>query len=244
MSSLAAAALRRAVTVSGARSLSISGAFSPVPSRLFSTDAPRRRSGITGRRLVPQTVRRSILFSDSVIFVEVKQCLIYGRLYSPTAGGNRLGKNVLKTDIIHHLEKCELSLEDVKIDYNRGYYPMAALLKFPSKESFNKAARQTGRMYRLERATREVWEHKPSLDGKAVLLQGVPRNAQADDIERFLSGTNYEPPPFESFIRPGIPEPVRVVLVRFHTKTDATNAFIAKNRSFCLNNPVSMRVIQ
>ncbi|XP_047086661.1 uncharacterized protein LOC124698187 [Lolium rigidum] len=229
MSSLAAAALRRAVTASGARSLSISGAFSPASSRLFSADAAAAEAGSQG---------------DDSFLKPSDAGLIYGRLYSPTAGGNRLGKNVLKTDIIHHLDKCELSPEDVKIDYNRGYYPMAALLKFPSKESFNKAARQTGRMYRLERASRELWEQKPSLDGKAVLLQGVPRNAQADDIERFLSGTNYEPPPFESFIRPGIPEPIRVVLVRFRTKADATNAFIAKNRSFCLNNPVSMRVIQ
>jgi hypothetical protein len=33
-----------------------------------------------------------------------------------------------------------------------------------------------------------------------VLLQGVPRNALLEDIDRFLCGTNFEPP-FESFIR-------------------------------------------
>lgn len=44
--------------------------------------------------------------------------------------------------------------------------------------------------------------------------------------------------------RPGVPEPIRMVLVKFRTKTDAMNAFITKNRSFCLNNQVSMRVLQ
>lgn len=217
MSSLAAAALRRAVTASsGARSFSSPEAFSPLSSRLFSTDAP------PGAEAGSQDGDSILKPSD--------EGFAYGKFYIATAGGNRLGKNTLKIDIIHYLDKCELSPDDVKIDYHRGYYPMAALLKFPSKQSFGTALRQTtqGRMYRLEKVSREVWDHKPSLDGKAVLLQGVPRNAQADDIERFLSGTNYEPPPFESFIRPGIPEPIRVVLVRFRTKTDANNAFIAK----------------
>jgi hypothetical protein len=50
----------------------------------------------------------------------------YGRFYSVIPGGNNLGKDMLKTDIIHCLDKCELSLEDVKIDYNRGFYPMGA----------------------------------------------------------------------------------------------------------------------
>uniref|UniRef100_A0ACD5YMW2 Uncharacterized protein n=1 Tax=Avena sativa TaxID=4498 RepID=A0ACD5YMW2_AVESA len=189
MSSLAAAALRRAVTASGARSFSRSGAFSPASSRLFSTDAPGAEAGSQDHE--------SILEPSN-------EGLAYGRFYSPTAGGNRLGKNMLKTDIIHYLDKSELSPDDIKIDYNRGYYPMAALLKFPSKAAFATALRQSaqlGRMYRLEMVSREQWDHKQSLDGKAVLLQGVPRNAQVDDIERFLSGTNYEPPPFESFIR-------------------------------------------
>ncbi|CAM0872602.1 unnamed protein product [Alopecurus aequalis] len=234
MSSLAAAALRRAVTASGPRSLSISGAFFPVSSRLYSTDAPGAEAGSQGDSFY------NILSSD--------EGLVYGRLSTSSAGGPRLSKNLLKTDIVRYLDKCELSPDDVKIDYNRGYYPVAALLKFPSMESFTTASRQLiqggNRMYRIEKLSREDWDNLPSLDGKAALLQGVPRNAQADDIERFLSGTNYEPPPFESFIRPGIPEPIRVVLVRFRTKTDATNAFIAKNRSFCLNNPVSVRVLQ
>ncbi|KAM3229315.1 hypothetical protein ACQJBY_033124 [Aegilops geniculata] len=211
MSRFAAAALRGALTASGARSCSISVAFPLASSRLFSTDA----SGV---------VAGSQDDSSS------GEGHTYGRFYTNISGVGRLGKNMLKTDIIHYLDQCELSLDDVKIDYNKGFYPMGALLKFPSVESFEKAVRQTiqGRMYRLER----------------VLLQGVPRNAQVDDIERFLCGTNYEPPPFENFIRAGVPEPVRMVLVKFGSRTDATNAFIAKNKGFCLNNPVTVRVIQ
>ena len=227
MSRLAAAALRGALTASGARSCSISVAFPLASSRLFSTDAS---GAVAGSQ------------DDS----SSGEGHTYGRFYTNISGVGRLGKNMLKTDIIHYLDQCELSLDDVKIDYNKGFYPMGALLKFPSVESFEKAVRQTiqGRMYRLERVSPDEWEHKISLNGKAVLLQGVPRNAQVDDIERFLCGTNYEAPPFENSIRAGVPEPVRMVLVKFGSRTDATNAFIAKNKGFCLNNPVTMRVIQ
>ncbi|KAI4994030.1 uncharacterized protein LOC123448969 [Hordeum vulgare subsp. vulgare] len=227
MSRLAAAALRGALTASGARSYSTPVAFPLASSRLFSTDAS---GAVAGSQ------------DDS----SSGEGHTYGRFYTNISGVGRLGKNMLKTDIIHYLDQCELSLDDVKIDYNKGFYPMGALLKFPSVESFEAALRQTiqGRMYRLERVSPDVWEHKISLNGKAVLLQGVPRSAQADDIERFLCGTNYEPPPFENFVRAGVPEPVRMVLVKFGSRTDATNAFIAKNKGFCLNSPVTMRVIQ
>jgi hypothetical protein len=50
----------------------------------------------------------------------------YGRFFSAVPGGNNFSKDMLKTDIIHCLDKCELSLEDVKIDYNKRYYPMGA----------------------------------------------------------------------------------------------------------------------
>lgn len=233
MSRLAAAALRRAVTASGVSSSpsSRSAAFAPASSRLFSTDASGEAAAGS---------------QDDSFLKSSGEGLAYGRFYSVISGGNRIGKNMLKTDIIHYLDKCELSLDDVKIDYNRGYYPMGALLRFPSMASFNTAIRQTsqGRLYKLERMNRDEWDLKQSYDGKAILLQGVPRNAPPEDIERFLCGTNFEPPPFESFLRPGVPEPIRMVLVKFCTKTDATNAFITKNRSFCLNNPVSMRVLQ
>lgn len=218
------------MTASGVRSHSISAAAYPASARLFSTDASGVEAGSQ---------------DDSFPKASSEGLAYYGKFYSAISGGSRLGKNMLKTDIIHYLDKCELSLDDVKIDYNRGYYPMAALLKFPSIQAFNAALRQIsqGRLYRLERINRDEWDHKQSYDGKAVLLQGVPRNAQPDDIERFLCGTNFEPPPFENFIRPGDPEPIRMVLVKFRSKTDATNAFIAKNKGFCLNNAVTMRVI-
>ena len=52
--------------------------------------------------------------------------LAYGRFYSPTGMGNRLEKNMLKTDIIHQLDRCELSLDDVKMDYNRAFTPLGS----------------------------------------------------------------------------------------------------------------------
>ncbi|KAJ1297678.1 hypothetical protein BS78_01G395300 [Paspalum vaginatum] len=189
----------------------------------------------------------SYLWSIDMLILEKHPLgLAYGRFYSATVGGSRIDKNMLKTDIIHHLDRCGLSLDDVKIDYNKGYTPLGALLRFPSKAAFTTAIRQTNqnRLYRIDEISRDVWDLKESFDGKAVLLQGVPRNALLDDIERFLCGTNFESPPLENFLRPGVPEPIRMVVVKFHTKTDAMNAIITKNRSFCLNNQVSMRILQ
>ncbi|XP_052146160.1 uncharacterized protein LOC127765333 [Oryza glaberrima] len=238
MSRLAAAALRRATAASGIPSSSSrSSVLAPFAPRLFSTEA----SGET-----PAAGAAAQGSQDEPFFKPSDEGVAYGRFYSVIPGGSRLPKSMLKTDIIHHLDKSELSLDDVKIDYNRGYYPVGALLRFSSVPLFNTAVRQTreGRQYRLEMISREEFDLKQSYDGKAILLQGVPRNAVPEDIERFLCGTNVEPPPFESFLRPGVPDPIRVVLVKFRSRTDAANAFITKNRGFCLNNPVSMRVLQ
>uniref|UniRef100_A0A0D9VSN6 Uncharacterized protein n=1 Tax=Leersia perrieri TaxID=77586 RepID=A0A0D9VSN6_9ORYZ len=241
MSRFAAAALRRATATSGIPSSSSrSAAFSPFAPRLFSTEASGETASAGAGAGAAQGSQDKPLFKPS------DEGLAYGRFYSAIPGGNRLPKSMLKTDIIHHLDKCELSLDDVKIDYNRGYFPVGALLRFSSVPLYNTAVKQTreGRQYRLEMVSREEFDLKQSFDGKAILLQGVPRNAQPEDIERFLCGTNVEPPPFESFLRPGVPDPIRVVLVKFRSRTDANNAFIAKNRGFCLNNPVSMRILQ
>ncbi|KAF8718687.1 hypothetical protein HU200_024987 [Digitaria exilis] len=234
MSRLAAAALRRGVAASRGHTSSRLTSSMPASVRLFSADA----SG--------ETTATAADSQDDSFLESSNEGLAYGRFYGVIGGGNRLEKNMLKTDIIHHLDKCGLSLDDVKIDYNRGFFPLGALLRFPSKAAFTTAIRQANqnRLYRIEGISRDEWDLKQSYGGKAVLLQGVPRNALPEDIERFLCGTNFEPPPFESFLRPGVPEPIRMVLVKFRTKTDAMNAFITKNRSFCLNNQVSMRVLQ
>ncbi|KAK3151261.1 hypothetical protein QOZ80_3AG0243710 [Eleusine coracana subsp. coracana] len=237
MSRFAAAFLRRGVSASRDLYSSRLSSFAPAYPRLFSADASGEASAAASAAADSQ--------EDSFLKAS-DEGIAYGRFYSVIPGGNNLGKDMLKTDIIHVLDKCDLSLEDVKIDYNRGYYPMGALLRFPSKASFTTAVRQIRQnsLYRLDVISRDQWDLKQSFGGKALLLQGVPRNAVPEDIERFLCGVNFEPPPFESFLRPGVPEPIRVVLVKCPTKTDAMNAVVTKNRSFCLNSPVSVRVLQ
>nr|XP_010937755.1 uncharacterized protein LOC105057021 isoform X2 [Elaeis guineensis] len=150
--------------------------------------------------------------------------LVFGRLFG-------IGRNTLKTDVIHFFEECNLSTDDVKVEYNREYYPVGVLLQFPSQSSFDMAVKQTirkGRLYKIER----------------VLLQGIPRNALQEHVERFLHGCNYDPSTFQTFVRPGFPDPIRFALIHFPTQIDAMNAFCMKNRSFCLNNSITMRVLQ
>ncbi|CAL9764020.1 unnamed protein product [Musa acuminata subsp. burmannicoides] len=166
--------------------------------------------------------------------------LVFGKLTGT-------GRNALKTDVIHFFEGCNLSTTDIKVEYNKAYNPLGMLLQFSSRSSFDMAVRQTvrkGRLYKLEKVDRSHWDFTTSYDGKAVLLQGIPRNALQEDIERFLNGCNFDPSRFQTFVRQGFPDPIRVSLVHFPTRIDAMNAICWKNRSFCLNNPITMRVLQ
>jgi hypothetical protein len=123
MTRLAAAALRRATAASGIPSSSSrSSVLAPFAPRLFSTEA----SGET-----PAAGAAAQGSQDEPFFKPSDEGVAYGRFYSVIPGGSRLPKSMLKTDIIHHLDKSELSLDDVKIDYNRGYYPVGAYGSFP-----------------------------------------------------------------------------------------------------------------
>uniref|UniRef100_A0A0E0CYY4 cyanoalanine nitrilase n=1 Tax=Oryza meridionalis TaxID=40149 RepID=A0A0E0CYY4_9ORYZ len=162
MSRLAAAALRRAAAASGIPSSSSrSAALAPFAPRLFSTEASGETAAAGAAAQGSQ---------DEPFFKPSDEGVAYGRFYSVIPGGSRLPKSMLKTDIIHHLDKSELSLDDVKIDYNRGYYPVGALLRFSSVPLFNTAVRQTreGRQYRLEMISHEEFDLKKSYDGKAL----------------------------------------------------------------------------
>ncbi|KAJ6833358.1 uncharacterized protein M6B38_340330 [Iris pallida] len=174
-------------------------------------------------------------------FLHPPQGLVFGRVT-----GTGVGNNTMKSDIIHYFEGCNLSTADVKVEYNRAYNPVALMLQFPSQSSYDTALRQVirkGRLYKIEKVNRGQWDLATAYDGKAILLQGIPRNALPDDIERFLSGTNYDPN-FQPSIRLGPVDSIRFALVQFPTRTDAMNAFLTRNKSFCLNSPVIMRLLQ
>lgn len=174
-------------------------------------------------------------------FLNPPEGLVFGRVT-----GNGVGKNTTKSDIIHYFEGCNLSAGDVKVEYNRSYNPVALMLQFPSQSAYDTALRQVirkGRLYKIEKVNRTMWDFVAAYDGKAILLQGIPRNALPDDIERFLSGTNYDPN-FQPSIRLGAIDSIRFALVQFPTRPDAMNAFLTRNKSFCLNSPIIMRLLQ
>lgn len=62
--------------------------------------------------LMPKHQHHIIIYS----FNSFGSGLVYGRLTGTT-------KYTLKTDIVNLLEGCNLSLEDVKVDYYRSYMP-------------------------------------------------------------------------------------------------------------------------
>ncbi|XP_023544682.1 uncharacterized protein LOC111804194 [Cucurbita pepo subsp. pepo] len=178
--------------------------------------------------------------ADSFLDTSGATGLVYGKLYGIT-------RNVLKTDIVNLLEGCNLSLDDVKVEYNRSFTPTSMMMQFPSRKAYDNAFRvigRRGRMYRLERADRSQWDLLSPYNGKTVLLQGIPRNAALDDVERFLSGCDYDATSINMFFRASIPEPIRMATVLFPSPTQAMHAFLTKNRGFCLNNQILMRVLQ
>eukprot|EP00262_Sarcandra_glabra_P005290 TRINITY_DN1670_c1_g3_i1.p1 TRINITY_DN1670_c1_g3~~TRINITY_DN1670_c1_g3_i1.p1 ORF type:complete len:248 (-),score=16.15 TRINITY_DN1670_c1_g3_i1:265-1008(-) len=168
------------------------------------------------------------------------RCLIYGRLMG-------LGRHLLKTDVIQFFDGCELTKQDIKVDYNRIYSPVAMVLQFSSPTAFDLAQRQLnrkGRLYKLVKVDRGQWDPITSYDGKVALLQGIPRNALPEDVERFLCGCNFDASSLQIFVRQGLLDPMRMALVHFPTQIEAMNAVRMRNRSFCLNNPIMMRVLQ
>ncbi|KAH1249446.1 hypothetical protein GmHk_05G012792 [Glycine max] len=267
--------------------------------------------------------------------------------------GNLLGvrKHALKTDIINFLEGCNLTLEDVKMDYDRSYslvstswadptqpYPILCskaqpshaaqhrmqpshatksntphpaatphaecspaattprsprttqqrqasahdptaatstgrrpregdvaptlhlherrrtlwrkLLQFPSRDSFDNAVRvilRKGRLYKLDRVNRHIWDQVKPYDGKTILIQGMPRAGTYEDIGRILSGFEFDSSSVNVFLRPGGvagADPIKLATVRFNSRTQAMNAYIAKNGTFCQNNRIWIQVIQ
>lgn len=163
---------------------------------------------------------------------------VYGRLTG-------ISKNTLKTDIVHLLEGCGLTLEDVKVEHNRMYYPTAMMVHFSSSQTYNHANREInkkGRLYKLERVGQAQWDHLRPHDGKTVLLQGIPREAIPADVERFLSGCEYDASSIQLSFRTQSPD--KFATVRFPSQTQAMNCFITKNKGFCMNNQVLVRVLQ
>ncbi|PWA58404.1 hypothetical protein CTI12_AA400400 [Artemisia annua] len=59
-----------------------------------------------------------------------------------------------------------------------------------------------------------------------LVLQGIPPNANLEDIERFLAGCEYDPSNIRQFSRQGPSGPTRMVLVRFISPTAAMTAMI------------------
>ncbi|KAK9079282.1 hypothetical protein SSX86_000953 [Deinandra increscens subsp. villosa] len=193
--------------------------------RLFSTES------------APPTSQSS---ATKPLFETPSAGLVYGKLSGIT-------KNTLRSDVLSLLEDCNLSNDDLKVDYDQSYSPTGMMLQFSSRSAYDAALRavtRKGRLYRLERVDRSNWDPIQPYGGKYVLLQGIPTNASFEDLERFLAGCEYDISNTRLFSRQGPSGPTRMALVRFFSPTAAMSAMIMKNRSFCFNNQISMHVLQ
>ncbi|KAK6231516.1 hypothetical protein QUC31_011211 [Theobroma cacao] len=157
-------------------------------------------------------------------------------------------KHTMKSDIMSLLEGCNLTADDIKVHYSRSFFPLGMMLRFSSPAAFSNAARtirRFDRLYRLEKVEASDWDIVRPYNGKTVLLLGIPRNALVEDVERFLSGCDYDPSSIQMVTvpKPGTPVPFRFTTVRFPSQIQAMNACISKNRNVCLNNQLSVRVL-
>ncbi|VFQ61371.1 unnamed protein product [Cuscuta campestris] len=168
---------------------------------------------------------------------------VYGRI-------NLIGRFASKTDIIAMMGDCHVTVEDVKFEYNTSFNGTSVVIQFRSQADYSTALRavtpKTTRQGGLLRVDRMQWENVRSYDGKSIVLQGIPRNAVFDDVERFLSGCQYDASSIDIRpmpLRPGSTESVKRAVVNFPSRLAASHAFITKNRGFCLNNQISIRIL-
>ncbi|GER57298.1 ribosomal protein S24e family protein [Striga asiatica] len=174
---------------------------------------------------------------------------ISGRVYAKLTN---ITRHTTKTDVLHLLDECGLNPENLKVEYNLSYTPQSMMVEFSSGEAYSaglKAINRAGRVYNMKRVDKSDWDTTVPYDGKVILLYALPRIALMDDIERFLSGCQYDSSSIEIFNRPSNPNnvgnasSVRMGLVRFPSQALATHAFITKNRGFCLNAQISVHVL-
>eukprot|EP00252_Welwitschia_mirabilis_P000951 TRINITY_DN10939_c0_g1_i1.p1 TRINITY_DN10939_c0_g1~~TRINITY_DN10939_c0_g1_i1.p1 ORF type:complete len:222 (-),score=22.36 TRINITY_DN10939_c0_g1_i1:331-996(-) len=169
---------------------------------------------------------------------------VYGRLIN-------IGKHTSKKDILRFFEGCHLRPDDIKFAYNQmNFNPLGLVLQFSSKPNYNHAVRLInikGRYLRLHEVDRIEWDNSgPSYDGKVLALQGVPKNARVEDVEHCFPGYSIVDIRFVN--RGGAIQSnehaVRFALVRFPTEMDALIAMREKNKTFCLNNSIVMKLLR
>ncbi|MCD9639923.1 hypothetical protein HAX54_024916 [Datura stramonium] len=116
------------------------------------------------------------------------------------------------------------------------------VIQFPSRNAYDASLRTVVRKSGLFRMEKQ-WDTLPRYDGKTILLQGVPRNALAEDGTLFLLVT-HDASSIQMFARPQRDHQPETVPVGVSSQALATHAFIKKNRGFCLNNQVAVRLLQ
>ncbi|KAI3915834.1 hypothetical protein MKX01_013290 [Papaver californicum] len=176
---------------------------------------------------------------DAILRQPYREGSVYAKLFG-------VGMFTTKNDVMSLLESCNLSSEDIKVQYNPMFLPVSMVLQLPSHSAYDNAVREItrkGRFYKIEKVEPGLWGFE-SYDGKAVLIQGVPRFASSEDIERMLSGCDFNASSLRFMWRQSFSGPVRYAVMQFPSKLDATNAVLEKNRSFCLSTQISMRVLQ
>ncbi|RZC76616.1 hypothetical protein C5167_000796 [Papaver somniferum] len=177
---------------------------------------------------------------DAILRQPPREGSVYAKLYG-------IGMFSTKNDVISLLESCNLSSEDIKVQYNGLFLPVSMVLQFPSHSAYENAVRIMNRKgryyyYKMEKVAPDHWGFD-SYDGKVVLIQGVPRNAISEDIERMLSGCDFNSSSLRFIWRQNFSDSMKFAMVQFPSKVDAMNAVLEKNGSFCLNTQISMRVL-
>ncbi|KAL8508899.1 hypothetical protein ACS0TY_016197 [Phlomoides rotata] len=163
---------------------------------------------------------------------------VYGRL--------SITKHTTKSDVINLLEGSQLSPEKLKVEYNLAYIPLSMMVEFPSLSSYNTALKtisRKNRLYTLQRAEKADWEMVSPYDGKALILIGIPRNALPEDVERFLSGCQFDSSLLDMFFRTRNQATIRMARIHFRSQALAMHTFITKNRGFVLNNQINVEVL-
>ncbi|EPS72129.1 hypothetical protein M569_02630 [Genlisea aurea] len=157
-----------------------------------------------------------------------------------------ISKYTTKSDVLHLLDGINLKPESIRVEYDRAYYPVSIIVELPSVDAFEVAGRAIatkGRLFNLAKTDKDRWDLIAPFDGKAILLREIPRNAGFDDIERFLSGCQYDSSSLEIFFRPVKNVVSKMALVRFPSPALAAHAYMTKNGGFVLNSQICVQLL-
>ncbi|KAI3969894.1 hypothetical protein MKX01_038362 [Papaver californicum] len=122
------------------------------------------------------------LNQDKVVDAILRQPPTQGNVHAKLFGIGMFSTTI--NDVMSLFESCNLSAQDIEVQYNNLFLPVSMVLQLPSHSAYDNAVREIateGRLYKIEKVEPGQWGVE-SYDGKAVC-----HVAAHYDVSRYIS---------------------------------------------------------